>query len=86
MIVQKKMELLEALKRLKKTNEESVRELGNEESELYKTGTTDHIFSLQTLVNKHTSAKKGRLYTAFIYIKGAFDNVCMFLLWKVCRR
>ena len=43
-------------------------------------GTTDHIFSLQALINKYTSAKKGRLYTPFIDIKGAFDNVCRFLL------
>ncbi|KAK2713103.1 hypothetical protein QYM36_011711 [Artemia franciscana] len=43
-------------------------------------GTTDDIFSLQALINTYASAKKERLYKAFIDIKGTYDNVCRFLL------
>ena len=40
------------------------------------TRTSDHIFTLKTLVNKYVTDKKGKkLYTCFIDFKKAFDSV-----------
>ena len=37
--------------------------------------TTDHIFTLQTIIDKYTSTKSGKLYTCFIDYKTAFDKI-----------
>ena len=38
-------------------------------------GTTDHIFSLRSLINKYVLAKKKKLYTCFVDFRRAFPSV-----------
>ena len=38
-------------------------------------GTADHIFVLQSLINKYLSKKKGRCYTVFVDFAKAFDTI-----------
>lgn len=38
-------------------------------------GTRDHIFVLNALVNNRLQQKGGKLYTAFVDFKAAFDTV-----------
>ena len=46
--------------------------------------TIDQIFTLKCLVDKFINKKGGKLYVAFLDLKGAFDNVKRELLMKDC--
>lgn len=50
-------------------------------------GTRDHIFVLNTLINKQLKIKGGKLYVAFVDLKAAFDSVdrkiLMEKIWEV---
>lgn len=49
-------------------------------------GTRDHIFVLNTLINRKLKIKRGKLYVAFVDFKAAFDSVdrktLMGKIWK----
>ena len=49
--------------------------------------TSDHIFTLSTLITKYISKKGGKLYTCFVDFKSAFDtvwrNAIFFKLYKM---
>ena len=47
--------------------------------------TTDHIFTLYAIVQKHLSRKKHKLYVAFVDFKKAFDTVDRGKLWHCLR-
>lgn len=54
-----------------------------EEQAGYKKGysTIDQLFTLQSLVQKYLSRKKGRYYALFVDFSKAFDSIPHFLLW-----
>ena len=47
--------------------------------------TVDHIFVLNSIVNRHLAQKK-KLYVAFIDFKKAFDSVNRFALWNILEK
>ena len=48
--------------------------------------TIDNVFTLQSLVQKHISKKKGRFYCIYIDYKKAFDSVNHERLWDALER
>ena len=51
-----------------------------------KYSTIDNVFTLQSLVQKHISKKKGRFYCIYIDYKKAFDSVNHARLWDALER
>ena len=49
--------------------------------------TTDHVFTLHTLIDKQTNQNKGKVFSCFVDFKKAFDSIWHEgLLYKLMKR
>ena len=76
--------LIIQLKRLLQFRAENCPDTVNQQGFCQNAQTSDHIFTLNTCIEKYVHVKRSRLYSCFVDFRKAFDTVCReALLYKL---